>query len=312
MGKLIDLTGQQFGRLTVLHRAPKPEGLTSSSAFWLCLCECGKEKVISGNVLRQGKAKSCGCLNTEKRDSNSLIGEVFGRLTVLSRADKPVGVKGGDAYWTCRCECGAEVVVMGKSLKNGSTKSCGCYRHDKNVKDLTNQRFGKLKVIEQAGLNKEGRQLWKCQCDCGNIHITNGRNLQFGICKSCGCLNSSGEMEIETILQENDINYSKQYSFKGLLSPKDGLLRFDFAVFKDNKLSHLIEFQGEQHYEYSGSYFDNPKTNDEIKTQYCQSHNIPLILIPYWKRHKIVLEDLLINEDGTIETSGARVGDDDE
>ena len=126
MGKLIDLTGQQFGRLTVLCRAAKPEGATSSSAFWLCRCECGKEKIISGNVLKQGKAKSCCCLNTEKRDLDSLVGKTFGRLTVLSRAEKPVGVKGGDAYWACRCECGKEVIVMGKSLKNGTTKSCGC------------------------------------------------------------------------------------------------------------------------------------------------------------------------------------------
>jgi hypothetical protein len=52
MGKLIDLTGQKFGRLTVLGRAPKPEGAASTSAFWCCVCECGTKKVISGNVLR--------------------------------------------------------------------------------------------------------------------------------------------------------------------------------------------------------------------------------------------------------------------
>ena len=306
MGKLIDLTGQQFGRLTVLCRAAKPEGATSSSAFWLCRCECGKEKVISGNVLKQGKAKSCGCLNTEKRDFDSLVGKTFGRLTVLSRADKPIGVKGGDAYWTCRCECGKEVVVMGKSLKNGTTKSCGCYKHEKNIKDLTGMRFGKLVVLKQAGLNKEGRQLWECQCDCGNIHITNGRNLQLGICKSCGCLISSGEMEIEKILQDNEVNYSKQYTFKDLVSPKGGLLRFDFAIFEDNKLSHLIEFQGEQHYTYSGSYFDNPKINDELKDKYCREHKIPLILIPYWKRQNITFEDLQINK---FETAGERAGE---
>lgn len=110
--------------------------------------------------------------------------------------------------------------------------------------DLTGMRFGKLIVLKQAGLNKEGRQLWECQCDCGNIHITNGRNLQLGICKSCGCLISSGEMEIEKILQDNEVNYSKQYTFKDLVSPKGGQLHFDFAIFEDNKLSHLIERAG--------------------------------------------------------------------
>ena len=89
MGKLIDLTGQKFGRLTVLGRAPKPEGATSTSAFWHCICECGTKKIISGNVLRQGKAKSCGCLNNEIRDKDSLLGQVFGRLTVIDRVSKP-------------------------------------------------------------------------------------------------------------------------------------------------------------------------------------------------------------------------------
>lgn len=293
MGKLIDLTGQQFGRLTVISRAEKPKNATSTSAFWLCRCECGNEKIISGNVLRQGKAKSCGCLNLEQRDTSSLVGKKFGRLTVLKRAPRPEGVKGNDAYWLCQCDCGNTTIVMGKSLKNGKTKSCGCYRHDKNIRDLIGQRFGKLVVLESAGLNKEGRQLWKCQCDCGNIHITTSKNLQTGACKSCGCLTSTGEMEIESILQKSNINYSKQYFFKDLKSQKGGLLKFDFAIFINNKLSHLIEFQGEQHYNVN-SFFDQPKENDKLKIEYCKEHNIPLILIPYWKRNQIKLEDLLI------------------
>ena len=75
------------------------------------------------------------------------------------------------------------------------------------------------------------------------------------------------------------------------------------AIFKDNKLSHLIEFQGEQHYTYSGSYFDNPKINDELKDKYCREHKIPLILIPYWKRQNITFEDLQINK---VKTRGER------
>lgn len=293
MGKLIDLTGQKFGRLTVLGRAPKPEGATSTSAFWYCICECGTKKVISGNVLRQGKAKSCGCLNKEIKDKDSLLGKVFGRLTVIDRISKPQGIKGGDAYWVCKCECGNFVSVMGKSLKNGKTKSCGCYRHDKLVKDLKGQRFGNLLVIAPAGISKDGHQLWRCQCKCGNSHITTGHNLQDGSCQSCGCLTSVGEMEIEQILQENNINYSKQYSFPDLRGERGGLLRFDFAIFENNQLKLLVEFQGEQHYDYSSSFYDKPQDSDIKKQEYCKKHNIPLILIPYWRRGKITLDDLL-------------------
>ena len=59
-GKFIDLTGQRFGRLTVICRADnyiKPNGHKESA--WLCRCECGKETVITRTNLK--RARSCGC-----------------------------------------------------------------------------------------------------------------------------------------------------------------------------------------------------------------------------------------------------------
>lgn len=59
---VINLTGMQFGRLTVLgsYRCPK-DGKTK----WRCICACGKEKLAPGHHLKQGQLKSCGCLNSE-------------------------------------------------------------------------------------------------------------------------------------------------------------------------------------------------------------------------------------------------------
>lgn len=62
MSKLIDLTGQRYGRLTVLKRV----GLKNSSATWLCRCDCGNEKVVAAHPLREGKIQSCGCLRLER------------------------------------------------------------------------------------------------------------------------------------------------------------------------------------------------------------------------------------------------------
>ena len=57
-----DLSGQRFGRLVVLRR----EGTTSyRTAAWLCRCDCGNQRVISGSSLRKGDSKSCGCLRDE-------------------------------------------------------------------------------------------------------------------------------------------------------------------------------------------------------------------------------------------------------
>ena len=58
---LKDLTGEQFGRLTVLSRA----GTKYKGAAWLCRCDCGLEKVIPGVSLRLNRTQSCGCLQAE-------------------------------------------------------------------------------------------------------------------------------------------------------------------------------------------------------------------------------------------------------
>ena len=295
MGKVIDLVGNRYGALVVLSRAPKPEGSKSTSAFWLCQCDCGNTKVVSGNVLKQGKARSCGCLTSKlltESHSEDLTSRRFGNLVVISRAARPNDLVSSGAYWLCKCDCGNEKIVMGKSLRQGKTKSCGCHLWE--VKDIT----GRLVVIEQDKLrSKQGNgAFWICACDCGQTKSVRRGNLLSGSVKSCGCLTSMGELEIERILQENNINYSKQYSFSNLRGDKGGLLRFDFAIFENNQLKRLIEFQGEQHYDYNSSFYDNPKSSDIKKQEYCKKHDIPLVLIPYWKRGKITLKDLLGKE----------------
>lgn len=58
----INLTGHIYGRLTAISQVlPTVKG----GARWLCRCECGNEKIASTRKLRNGKAKSCGCLSKE-------------------------------------------------------------------------------------------------------------------------------------------------------------------------------------------------------------------------------------------------------
>ena len=60
---LKDLTGQKYGRLTVLERAEKTKG---GKICWLCRCDCGNERIIESGNLVSGASKSCGCLNKER------------------------------------------------------------------------------------------------------------------------------------------------------------------------------------------------------------------------------------------------------
>lgn len=54
--------------------------------------------------------------------------------------------------------------------------------------DLTNQKFGRLTVLERLPYKKNNQILWKCQCECGNIIETTGGALRSGNTKSCGCI----------------------------------------------------------------------------------------------------------------------------
>ena len=142
MGQLKDLTGQKFGKLTVLRRA---EDRKRGRPMWLCQCECGNQTVVSSTrLLLPNGTRSCGCLRHQP--SNNLVdltGKVFGHLTVLRRDES---VTGGKAKWICRCTCGNTVSVFSSSLRSGKTKSCGC-RSAPLKHDLTGQEFGYLLVL---------------------------------------------------------------------------------------------------------------------------------------------------------------------
>jgi len=63
MSKLVDLTGQKFGRLTVLYRIKN--NYNNCHAKWHCQCSCGKEINFNSDKLKSGHTKSCGCLKLE-------------------------------------------------------------------------------------------------------------------------------------------------------------------------------------------------------------------------------------------------------
>lgn len=54
--------------------------------------------------------------------------------------------------------------------------------------DLTGQRFGRLTVVERAGINKHKHVLWRCLCNCDTEIVAVGNNLRKGNTQSCGCL----------------------------------------------------------------------------------------------------------------------------
>lgn len=213
---------------------------------------------------------------------HDLTGQRFYHFTVIERAYRPNDTH---TYWKCRCDCGKIFISRADSILNNKVKSCGCGLG--KYPNLLGNKYGMLTPIKiNIELSKEKhRCYYYCKCDCGNYTNVRSSQLLDGSAKSCGCLRSSGEQTIATILQANSIDFKQEVSFKDLKGDTN-YLYFDFGIFKDNELKYLIEYQGRQHYEpiafFGGKKrFEQQKQYDKRKSNYCQSHNIPLKIISY-------------------------------
>ena len=79
--------------------------------------------------------------------NNDLTGQYFGRLKVIERVEDYIEKNGNKrSQWLCECKCGNRVKVIGKSLKNGNTKSCGCLQ-----KEITSKHFKKYNDYGLSG-----------------------------------------------------------------------------------------------------------------------------------------------------------------
>lgn len=125
-----DLTGQRFGKLTVIGQGSFRERINNHGKVkrrlqWKCLCDCGNTIERAADALRGGKQKSCGCAKKEvgRYFRKPMVGLKFNRLTVLELLEERWG------NWTpvyrCLCDCGNETKTCGAFLRKGHTKSCG-------------------------------------------------------------------------------------------------------------------------------------------------------------------------------------------
>lgn len=130
-----DLTGQKFGKLTVIERATDYLNRDGTKYIqWLCQCECGNKTIVRATSLKNGHTQSCGCLHHDSAMGvglEDITGQTFGRWAVLYKAGSLKEPRGRlVTLWHCRCECGEERDLRAGTLKSGNSLSCGCYKHD--------------------------------------------------------------------------------------------------------------------------------------------------------------------------------------
>lgn len=84
------------------------------------------------------------------------VGERYGRLIVTARADNHVEPSGAvRARWHCQCDCGNAVIVQGKALSSGATRSCGCLVVDKPIKHgkINSKAYSSWHAMKQRCFN---------------------------------------------------------------------------------------------------------------------------------------------------------------
>lgn len=114
-----DLTGQKFGRLTVIsyngHRS------------WHCKCDCGRETDVVTDNLINGRTTSCGHHLKNKDQFIDISGRTFGYLTAIKYV--------GGNKWLCKCVCGNYTIKDSQHLRRSDTISCGCKEPKKWTED---------------------------------------------------------------------------------------------------------------------------------------------------------------------------------
>lgn len=303
MGKMIDMIGKTFNNWTVLERDynyPIEHNIKNPSIYYKCKCKCGTIKTVLGTDLRRGKNTSCGCLKRQHMQEKfyKLIGQRINNVVIIG-IDEEKTKQEKRTYYKCQCDCGNIFSVSCRYLKENKCKYCPeCAR--KNVqqvhfKDLTGQTFGEL-YVEKFLRFENHYAIFLCKCSCGNYKEVIGSYLTLGETMSCGCIKSKGEKKIRTLLSQNNIYYETEKIFPDCIFEDTKChARFDFYI----ENNFLVEFDGEQHFSYSISGWNNKETfeknkkHDNYKNEWCKNHNILLKRIPYWEINNITIDKIM-------------------
>ena len=255
------------------------------------------------------------CFYRKRRDQKHEIKDVCQQCKQM--------IQSGKYYANCLKQCnlhGYTLLSTPNDMKrNSSNIEYICPRHGVQTIKEHNMEYGKgcRKCANEANAQKykkETKEVSKHIEKCGGIlmnpleYVNQAKKNLLISCPLCkhpfvtsyrvftqhggqlcnGCSDgkrSIGEKYIKQYLDEHKLEYIEQYWFPDCRDVNP--LPFDFYLPSENL---IIEFDGRQHFGETGYFsysYEETHRHDEIKNNYCKSHNITLIRIPYWHINKI-------------------------
>ena len=148
MAKIINLIGKKFWKLTILEMLM--ERGNANQIKYKCICDCGKEHITSGESIRSGKSKSCGCsrLNPPNKNINR-IDAIWKQLykSTIEKRSKKINIKSDISF------------IDFKNISNKPCYYCGLiesnFASDRNSKgNKTSETIVKYNGIDRVDSNK--------------------------------------------------------------------------------------------------------------------------------------------------------------
>jgi very-short-patch-repair endonuclease len=280
---VLDSYINSYTKIRFKHNACGYTFTTDPSTFMSYIgCPKCSHKAYGERKISNHKAKFNDVINRLAKNGYAVLSEYVGTT-------KPIVV--------LHLLCGHKYTTTAASLKSGS--GCPKYGHIKTGQSTKKshddfvKEFKRIFGNEYVLLDKydgSGKKLSVLHKECGEEYKVTpsyilSKGSQCPFCKTKAI--SNGEHRIQQYLISNNVQFKRQYILKKCKSKEMRRYRFDFAVFSNNKLFALIEFDGKQHFKpikyYGGEEtFNTVKHRDQIKNDYCKKHNITLIRIPYF------------------------------
>lgn len=271
-------------------------------------CRCGNEFISSFGKFKHRNKKQCNKCGKEQvaKEYRFSIAEIQEFVKENSECELlSKSYKNTKENLEFRCSCGKDFETSFEKFKfrhKRQCEQCGIKirasklrkSHDdfeKQVKESSNNKYEVLTKYNRDNVHVTMKHL-----ECGHEYKVTPSNFLNG--KRCPkCSSSKGEIEIIDFLENNHFQFEREYKISECKYIRP--LPFDFAVFNDDILVCLIEFDGEQH-NIAKDFFGGEKglrkrkMYDEIKNNYCSKHKIVLIRVPYHELGNI--DEFLTNE----------------